>query len=279
MSGRSGLPSDRRADTGEIVHSRLRGGSSQKGNTHFVAETINRVRRAGATGELTVRADAGFWSYEMIDRLDRLGVKWSITVPLYSQVKKTIKAIPESEWISIDYPQGGMAQIAETTFRASSKGDHRLIRLVVRRTRLTDPDQAQLWPDWRHHAFATNTGLGAVDADQDHRAHARAELAIRDLKNETGLDHLPSANFYANAAWLACATLAHNLYRWIAHHNGARPTGRLVNGRTIRTRLLSLPGRLVNHSGQIILRLPARWPWATTYQTTLHNIRGLPQLC
>ena len=268
-----------RADTGEIVHARLRGGSSQKGATHFVAETINRIRRAGATGPVTLRADAGFWSYEMIERLDRLGVKWSITVPLYSQVRQAIENIEETAWASIDYPPDGVAQVAETTFRASSKGDNRLIRLVVRRTRLTDPEQAQLWPDWRHHAFATNTGLGTVNADQDHRAHARAELAIRDLKESAGLEHLPSGNFYANAAWLSCATLAHNLYRWINHHNGARPAGRLVNGRTVRTRLLSLPGRLVNHSGQIILRLPTRWPWATTIRTTLTNIRSLPQLC
>ena len=147
-----------RADTGEIVHARLRGGSSQKGATHFVAETINRIRRAGATGPVTLRADAGFWSYEMIERLDRLGVKWSITVPLYSQVRQAIENIEETAWASIDYPPDGVAQVAETTFRASSKGDNRLIRLVVRRTRLTDPEQAQLWPDWRHHAFATNTG-------------------------------------------------------------------------------------------------------------------------
>ncbi len=55
-----------RSETGEIVHSRLRGGSSQKGNAHFVTETVNRVKRAGATGPVTVRADSGFWSYRLI---------------------------------------------------------------------------------------------------------------------------------------------------------------------------------------------------------------------
>ncbi len=48
-----------RSDTGEIVGSRLRGGSSQRGNAHFVIEAVNRVRRAGATGPVTVRADSG----------------------------------------------------------------------------------------------------------------------------------------------------------------------------------------------------------------------------
>ena len=49
-----------RSDTGEIVHYRFRKGSSKRGNTRFVTETVNRVRRAGATGRIAVRADRGF---------------------------------------------------------------------------------------------------------------------------------------------------------------------------------------------------------------------------
>ena len=52
-----------------------------------MVETVNRVRRAGASGPVTVRADSGFWSYRLIADLDRLGVEWSITIPQYEQVK------------------------------------------------------------------------------------------------------------------------------------------------------------------------------------------------
>jgi len=52
----------------------------------------------------------------------------------------------------------------------------------VRRTRLVGL-QAQLWPDWRSHAFVTNRTGDAVTLDADHRAHAVVELAIRDLKS------------------------------------------------------------------------------------------------
>ena len=48
-----------RADTGEIMAARLRGGASQKGNAHFVAEAVHRTRRAGAAGKITVRATRG----------------------------------------------------------------------------------------------------------------------------------------------------------------------------------------------------------------------------
>ena len=77
---------------------------------------------------------------------------------------------------------------------------------------------------------------------------------------------------------MACAALAHNLLRWINHHSGAR-SDKLTVGRTVRNQLLAAPGRLVNHAGRHILRLPARWPWATNYHTALAAIRALPQLC
>ena len=57
------------------------------------------------------------------------------------------------------------------------------LRLVVRRTRILGP-QAQLWPDWRHHAFLTDRPGSAIALDADHRRHAVCELAIRDLKAE-----------------------------------------------------------------------------------------------
>ena len=142
-------------------------------------------------------------------------------------------------------------------------------RLVVRRTRLTDTAQQRLWPDWRHHAFLTDLTGDAVDVDAFHRHHAVVELAIRDLKEGAGLDHVPSGNFHANSAWLQCAVLAHNLIRWTAILGDVRVDDELTVARTMRTRLIALPGRLVNRAGRPTLRLPDRWPWADTFTTAL----------
>ena len=269
-----------RADTGEILATRLRKGSSQSGNVHFIAETVARARRASATGELTVRADSGFFSHDLLDRLDALKVRWSITIPQYAHVKAAVSAIPEDDWAPITYTDSGEAHVAETTLTGGRRANKREMRLVVRRTRLGDPQQAALWPDWRYHAFVTNrTDPDTAAADKYHRAHATVELAIRDLKGSTGLAHLPSGSFTANAAWLTCAALAHNLYRWLAQLAKVRPNNKLTVGRTVRNHLLGLPGHLVNHAGRPLLRLPARWPWKHTYHTALTNIRALPQLC
>ena len=266
-----------RADTGEVLHARLRKGSSQRGAKRFVEELIARVRRAGATGTLTVRADSGFWSYALIDTLTRLGVRWSITVNANNHVKACIDAIADDAWQPIAYPAGGQAELAETTYTTGGP-DHRprRLRLVVRRTRLVDPTQAQLWPDWRYHAFVTSLEMPLVEVDQFHRDHATVELAIRDLKEGAGMEHCPSGRFSANGAWLACAVLAHNLARWTARLGGIHPDEQLTVARTVRSRVLDLPGRLVNHSGRLVLRLPERWPWASAFLTALGRIRALP---
>src|SRR6266536_2227107 len=113
-------------------------------------------------------------------------------------------------------------------------------RLVVRRTRLVGA-QAELFPNWRYHAFVTDRVGTTVWLDQDHRRHAVVELCIRDLKAGVGLRHCPSGKFNANAAWLVAATLAHNLLRWIAAI-GLGAHGEPVVAKTLRRTLLSLPG-------------------------------------
>ena len=137
----------------------------------------------------------------------------------------------------------------------------------------------ELWPNWRYHCFVTDRDdLDTKAADAYHRGHATVELAIRDLKEGSGLSRCPSGRFFANGAWLACCVLAHNLVRWTARLGGAHPTAQLTVAATIRNRLLTVPGRLVNHSGRRKLRLPSQWPWATAFTNALQRIRNLPLL-
>ena len=275
-----------RSDTGEVLHSRMRSGSSQRGNERFARETLARVRRLAPDATVTVRADAGFFSYEMIAAIGAHKARYSITVAQNAQIKAAIAAIGEDAWAPIAYTRGGEAQVAETTIEAGRRGDKlrgpdakpAKLRLVIRRSRLLDA-QRELWPNWRHHCFVTDRhDLDTKAADANHRGHATVELAIRDLKEGSGLSRCPSGQFPANGAWLACCVLAHNLARWTARLGRAHPTRQLTVAATIANRLLTVPGRLVNHSGRHRLRLPLNWPWAHTFTTALGHIRNLPQL-
>ncbi len=53
------------ADTGEVLMARLREGraNTARGAALFLRETLSRVRYAGAKGQLTVRADRGFYTH------------------------------------------------------------------------------------------------------------------------------------------------------------------------------------------------------------------------
>ena len=275
-----------RSDTGEVLHSRMRSGSSQRGNERFARETLARVRRLAADAAVTVRADAGFFSYGMIAAVGAHGASHSITIPQNAKVKAAIAAIDDDDWASIEYTRGGEAQVAETTITAGRRGDKlrggdgapAKLRLIVRRTRLLGA-QRELWPNWRHHCFVTDrVDLDTKAADANHRGHATVELAIRDLKESSGLSRCPSGQFPANGAWLACCVLAHNLARWTARLGRTHPTAQLTVAATIRNRLLTVPGRLVNHSGRHRLRLPLNWPWQNTFTTALQRIRNLPLL-
>ena len=144
---------------------------------------------------------------------------------------------------------------------------------MVRRTRLTGA-QATLWPDWRYHAFVTDCAGSAIGLDADHRHHAVCELAIRDLKDGAGLRHCPSGVFLANAAWLVLATLAHNLLRWVA--TVGLGTRSQVVAKTIRRRLLAVPGRLTRSARRRLLHLPCDWPWARQFLGALARLQAVP---
>ena len=258
-----------RADTGEILHARMRKGSAntQRGTKRFVEELVARLRRAGATGQIIMRFDSGYWSNETIKVLTRLGVSYTMAVRTGTKaLDAAIAAIDESDWLAIAYPAGGEAMVAECTYKGQ--------RLIVRRTRLVGP-QATLWPNWRHFAFLSDLEGSAVDLDAFHRRHAVVELCIDDWKEGAGMEHCPSGDFSANAAWMCCAVLAHNLIRWSAGLGGLVEEDTLVVARTLRTRYFSVPGRLVNRSGTPTLRGPTQWPWATSFTRALSDLRAV----
>ncbi len=258
-----------RALTGEVLHARARKGAanSGRGALRFCEELIARVRRAGATGEILIRADSAFYSHKVIDYLQAKGCLYSIAVKLHKPIAERIAQIPEDAWRPVpDYPERGICELAETTYGGR--------RLVVRRVHLhAQAEQTELFAYWRHFAFLTNRTEDMHTVDAEHRRHAEVELAIRDLKDQA-LAHFPSGSFAANAAWTVIACLAHNMARWVGQLGLKDETWRAA--RTIRRWLIALPGRLTRTARRFTLHLPARWPWQEAFIEALARIRALP---
>ena len=262
------------AGTWDLLHSRLRGGSAYtaRGAAGFVAETIGRVRAAGSSGPLTLRADSGFYARTVAAACQRHGVRFSITAKLTKAVRRAIQQLPADAWIPIAYWLEDAADVAETSYRPFGKKGPPT-RLIVRRVRPTPGSQLALFTTYDYHPFITDRAGSTLALEADHRRHAEVEPAICDLKGGAGLVHLPSGRFGANAAWLALCGIAYNLARWTTRLGVGEPR---LTTKTLRVRYLALPGRLSVSARRPTLHLPARWPWQWRWEFALARLRCIP---
>jgi len=174
---------------------RLREGRANtvRGAAHFLTEMIGRVRAAGATGELTLRADSGFYAAEVVAVCRKMDVRFSITLRMHKGVRGLLEAIPEEAWTPIPYWIDGGADVAEIAYTPfADRKDVQPVRLIVRRVKPTPGSQLALLTLYDYHAFVTDREGEMLELEADHRRHAEIENAIRDLKYGMGLNHLPS---------------------------------------------------------------------------------------
>ena len=280
------------AGTGDVLMARRREGraNTARGAAHFLRETVGRVRHAGATGPLIMRADRGFYTHAIVAACRKMQVRFSITVRQHQGLRNLIEAIPEDAWTPIPYWMEGAAAVAETAYTPfQGEPDAVPVRLIVRRVKPTPGSQLALFANYSYHACITDRDGDTLDLEADHRRHAEIENAIRDpassagqaLKYGVGLNHLPSGRFPANAAWLAVQSLPRTRYGVMAH-NLARWTMRvglgeqLATTKTLRRHFFSLAGRITRKARRLTLHLPQGWPWQNQLRSALARLRALP---
>jgi hypothetical protein len=261
-----------------IAATRLRKGStnSARGAATLLADALATIGRCGATGLVIVRADSAYYGYEIIDACRRAGARFSVTARLTPTVVRAITSIDEQAWTPIRYPNAiydedeqrwvsdaEVAEVGFTAFTNRRRGEHVTARLIVRRVRRLNPatvpaGQTEAFAVYRYHAVFTDSSEPTLHAEATHRDHAIIEQVIAELKNGP-LAHLPSGLFTANAAWLVCAAISHNLTRAA----GALAGGRHRRSRTgtIRAQLITTPARIAHSAHQQTLHLPRDWPF------------------
>ena len=256
--------------------SRLREGraNTARGGAHFLRETVVWVRYGGASGQLTVRADSGFYTHAVVAVCRKLDVRFSSTVRQHASLHNLIEAIPEDAWTPIPYWMDGAADVAETAYTPfRSKPDAAPVRLIVRRVKPTPGSQLALFASYSYHGFITGRDEDTPELEADHRRHAEVENAIRVLKYGVGLNYMPSGRLAANGAWLAVQVMAHNLARRTARIG---PDEGVITTKTLRRRLFSLAGRITRRARRLILHLPRHWPWEDQFTGALARLRTLP---
>ena len=175
-----------------------------------------------------------------------------------------------------------------------------------RRRRTLHPDQRILPLDelsetdavYGYSFVLTNRDVSTPDkataVEYWYRHRTEIENIFRDAKHGAALRHLPSGYPEVNTAWMWGALLATSLTGWLHQLVATSPppppdpaaqpetpplTGLGVrDGKamiaTLRHRLIRIPGRLIHHAGQLLLRLP---PGQHLLAEVLARLRTLPQ--
>ena len=263
-----------------IAATRLRKGStnSARGAAKLLADALATARRRRRGRRMVlVRADSAYYGHDIIAACRRAGARFSVTARLTPAVVKAITSIDEQAWTPIRYPNAiydedeqrwvSDAEVAETVV-------HRVHRPPQDRARHRPADRAPGAPaqpaaragradrSCSRSTATTPCSPTAAEpmlaAEATHRDHAIVEQVIAELKNGP-LAHLPSGRFAANAAWLACAAIAHNLTRAAGVLAGGRHTR--ARTATMRAQLIHTPARIAHSAHRQILHLPRDWPW------------------
>lgn len=277
-----------------IAAVRMRRGKAAdvRGAESFVAEALAVAAQAGCTGIRIVRADSKFYTADVVAACHRVGAHFSLTTGMNPSITTAITTIGDHAWIPIRYPNAiedpgtgeltSDAEIAEipchTAFTGRRKAEQVTARLIVRRVKRLDTKtsqgQGELFTAYRYHAVFTDSPFELPQAEADHRRHAVIEQVIADGKAGP-LAHLPSGHFQANAAWLTCWAIAHNLLRAAgslasAFHDKATTA-------TIRAHLIAVPARLARSARRYLtVHLPRHWPWQDAWQQLFDAVHVPP---
>ncbi len=294
------------AQRGRALTAELVGGHQERLSGGECAKLASRATSLlpDGHGPVTFRVDSAYYAIELLERFRREHARFTVSMPRSTAMWTALGRIAESAW------QGALdmedAQVAETVYRPGG-WRHEPLRLIVRRVPFTAERIARLKGSRRLQTIHPEQLQMALDGTVDsvygysfiltdiphqhtawvehfHRHRAQIEERLKDTKTGQALRHLPSGDINANRVWLTSAMLALNLTAFCcdltpaAAASGHAPDKRTPLRRhaaTLRRLLFNVPARIIRTGRRIILRLPAGYPHADTFQQTLDAIYTL----
>ena len=206
-----------------------------------------------------VRLDRGFFGEDNIKAFEGDYLFFEVVAKKYSSIKRFIDSIREEDFEAF-YPD-------ETIYGASfcfcldsweKPRDFVVVRKLVGHE---DNGQGLLFPKWYYQVICHNQlEMSPKEVWEDYNQRARVELTIRDLDYDHFITKVPTGRLLSNFAYFWHCVLSYNL---VLIFKNFVLTGEWSKCRlsTLRKKLIIIPGRLVNHSGKMIMRLIADFPY------------------
>jgi hypothetical protein len=225
-----------------------------------------------------LRCDSGFFSADFMRAAAAARCDFAIAAPRNAALWRAYAAIGEDRWADARDMRGAQVAACDYAPAGAPPGTYTIVRRVKvsagevsadprsRRRRTIPKGQLSLMLEGvADHGWAVSFVVTNVPADEpegvvavEHwfRGRADVETRIKEHKLGAALRHLPSGDPAVNRVWMWAAILAGWISALLQTLSGYdQPAGR-AHGHRFRHDLLLLPGRLVRHAGQLILRLP-----------------------
>jgi len=222
----------------------------------------------------TVRVDSGFFFEDGIEAFEADYIFFEVVAKKNVSFKKWIAEHIREE----DYQPFGPDETiagAAFTYRLDSWRKPREFVVVRKLQQFGSKGQAELFPTYRYQVICHNQpDMTPQEVWQDYNQRARCELNIRDLDYDHFVTNVPSGQFLSNFAWFWHCVLAHNLMvifrRFLLPKNWAS-----ARTSTLRKQLINVPGRLVNLSGRMTMRLIQGFPHVRVFAYVKERLRWL----
>ena len=262
---------------------------------------------ARAGGRVAMRADAGYFAGALARAAHDEHIAFAIGAKRIAPLWRLLAGIADDDWheaIDMDGAQVAVADYCPDWWPASTRLIIRRVALDAeqvsadprsRRRRTLHPDQRALpFPElaragaiYAYSFILTNLDVSTPDkaaaVEHWYRHRTTVENIFRDGKHGAALRHLPSGYPRVNLAWMWGALLAATMAAWLHQLTAVTAGAQILAGHgvrggkamiaTLRRRLIAVPGRLIRHAGQLILRLP---PGCHLLAEVLARLRALP---
>lgn len=251
----------RERTSGLVVNSRLRPGDAgtATGAVDFLTQSVARLPRSSRR-RLLLRADRGFDAEPLYARCEQRGwhsvVKLRVTPDLASQIWTHAE---HGRWRRIETAADTLLEVTNVEFQRQRWSRPR--RVVVTRRRDPATPQGHLWDavGYNDAAYVTDLDWAPEDIAAFSDKRADVEKAIHELKEDFGIDRVPTGQFLPNAADLELTILAFNLLG--LSQREILGWAVLQRAKTLRRRVVALAGQLIHTAGRWVLTLAETCRW------------------
>jgi hypothetical protein len=249
-------------------------GELRPGDTHTATGTVELLKASFAklppsVKIVIIRADKGFYDHETIEYLESRKALFAIVAKLTRPIKRNLSTL------SYQVHSSGL-ETAEFMYQPTKwKKEYRFT--VIRRLIPEDPAEQLtlfLMGKYSYQVIVTNMKLTPLNTWRFYNGRAAVELIIKELKGDYPLGKIPTKYFAANEAYFHTLLFSYNLINWFKRLCLPMEFQNMTL-KTLRARLLLIPGELVRSKNRPTLKLPANFLYKDAFEYAIKKIAKL----